>query len=93
VGAPTALGESGKVHYTVTYTGTPEAQTGIASHRAPNLDAALKLACQFLKERRPDVTIEDGKGNSISGADLLACCHDQKLLIADLRAVERETDG
>jgi hypothetical protein len=75
------------VHYFVTYTGTSDAQTGIASHRAPNLEAALKLACQFLKERRPDVTIEDGNGNSISSADLAACCRGEKKLIADLRAI------
>ncbi len=75
------------MRYFVTYTGTPEAQTGIASHRAPNLEAALAMARQFLKERRPDVTIEDGNGHSISGADLAACCHGEKHLTADLQAI------
>ena len=75
------------MYYFVTYTGTPDAQTGIASHRAPNLEAAPRLACQFLKERRPDVTIGDDKGNSISGTDLAACCRGQKNLMADLRAI------
>ena len=81
------LWKSGKVHYTVTYTGTPDAQTGIAAHPVPNLEAALALARQFLKERRPDITIKDGKGNSISGADLAACCRGQKHLMADLRPI------
>ncbi len=75
------------MHYFVTYTGTPEAQTGIASHRAPNLEAALAMARQFLKERRPDVTIEDGEGRSVSGADLAACCRGEKKLTADLRSI------
>lgn len=50
------LGVERKVHYTVTYTGTPAAKSGIAAHPVQNLEAALRLAHQFLKERRPDVT-------------------------------------
>ncbi len=85
--SPTNPRREGAIHGD--HTGTPEAQSGIAAHPAKNLEAALRLARQFLKERRPDVTIEDGKGHSISGADLAACCRGEKKLTADLRVVVR----
>jgi hypothetical protein len=50
------------------------------------LEQALHMACSLLAQRQPSVTINDGKGNTISGNELVACCNGEKTLSADLRA-------
>lgn len=77
------LGKGAAVPYTVSYSLTK----GCAYRPAQSLESALAFACQFLKERRPDVTIEDGEGHLISGPDLTACCRGEKKLTADLRVI------
>jgi hypothetical protein len=52
----------------------------------PTLNDALVHACQLLLAGQPNVTIRDGKGQSISGPDLIACCSGEKTLTADLKA-------
>ena len=56
------------------------------SQRPFELVDALAHACRLVGEGKQEVTINDGKGGSISGEDLLACCRDEKILPADLRA-------
>jgi len=57
------------------------------SPRDFTLEQALAHACQMLSEGRwLNVAIQDGKGRSISGADLVACCKREKTLTPDLRA-------
>lgn len=51
-----------------------------------NLEQALHVACTLLAEGKPNVAITDGKGQEISGADLIACCKGEKTLTPDLRA-------
>jgi len=48
---------------------------------------ALEVARQMILEGKPNVSIEDGTGRSISGYDLLACCQGKKKLTDDLRAI------
>ena len=58
----------------------------------PSLEAALEYAGQLVSDNYANVGIHDGKGNQISGDDLIACYLGVKRLTADLRAVEPE-DG
>jgi hypothetical protein len=61
----------------------------IDSDRSRNftLEQALAHACRMLSEGRwLNVAIQDGKGRSIAGAALEACCKGEKTLTADLRA-------
>lgn len=51
-----------------------------------SLTDALEIACGLLREQRNNVTIRDDNGNSITGADLLACCSGTKTLSANLQA-------
>jgi hypothetical protein len=51
-----------------------------------DLERALAHAQRLLSEGKPNVTIQDGSGQSISGADLIACCEGKKNLTPDLRA-------
>ena len=57
-----------------------------AIDQRPDLDSALALACQLLAEKQLDVAIQDGRGNRISGPDLVACCKRDKQLTPDLKA-------
>jgi hypothetical protein len=50
-----------------------------------NLEQALHRARSVLAEGQPNVSIIDGKGNQISGDDLVACCKNEKTLTPDLR--------
>lgn len=54
----------------------------------PSLQAALEYAGQLLSENYANVGIHDGKGNQISGDNLMECYLGIKKLTADLRAVE-----
>lgn len=74
--------------YTVTHTHPYPGPAGVDI--APggfDLDSALAHACQLLREGMPDVAIQDGKGNSIKGEQLVACCRGEKRLTPDLQAV------
>lgn len=74
--------------YIVTYTPhSGPAGIDIGSSRDFNLDGALAHACRLLSQGQPDVAIQDGRGKSIRGADLIACCRGEKKLTADLQAV------
>jgi len=52
-----------------------------------DLNGALRHACQLLRERQQNVTIQDGAGHAISGNDLLACCEGQRNLTDDLQEI------
>jgi hypothetical protein len=52
-----------------------------------DLEEALEHARRLLAEGLANVTIRDGKGHSISGEHLIACCLGEKQLTPDLRAV------
>lgn len=51
------------------------------------VDEALQHAVQILADGKTQVTIQDGNGRSISGADLLACINGKKTLTEDLQAI------
>ena len=53
------------------------------------LDGALAQARQLVAEGRDNVSITDGKGHTISGPDLFACCLGEKELTPDLRAIPK----
>jgi hypothetical protein len=52
------------------------------------LEAALERAGQLVSDNYANVAIHDGKGNRISGDDLLACYLGVMKMTSDLRAVE-----
>lgn len=54
-----------------------------------SLDDALNHARQLLTQNIPNVAIQDGKGRSISGDDLAACCRGEKTLTDDLKVVQK----
>jgi len=54
----------------------------------PSLEDALEYAGRLISEHFANVGIHDGKGNQISGDELIACYLGVKRLTADLRAVE-----
>jgi hypothetical protein len=54
----------------------------------PSLEAALEYAGQLVSDNYANVGIHDGKGNQISGDELLACYLGVMNLTSDLRAVE-----
>jgi hypothetical protein len=54
----------------------------------PTLEAALERAGQLVSENYFRVAISDGKGNEITGDDLLACYLGVMSLTSDLRAVD-----
>jgi len=54
--------------------------------KAFDLAGALAFAKQLIADGKDLVTIDDGNGNRITGADLAACCAGSKTLTADLRA-------
>jgi hypothetical protein len=60
-----------------------------SSPKGFDLQGALAHACQLLSEGKPNVAIQDGNGNSISGDDLVACCAGTKILSADLRVISK----
>jgi hypothetical protein len=55
----------------------------------PSLEAALEYAGKLISDNYANVAIHDGKGNQLSGDDLIACYLGVMKLTADLRAVER----
>jgi hypothetical protein len=57
------------------------------------LEAALERAGQLASDNYANVAIHDGKGNRISGDDLLACYLGVMKLTADLRVVEKPGSG
>ena len=56
---------------------------------ATNTRDALTMARQVFLEGAANVTIHDGKNNSISGRDLIACCTGELQLTSDLKAVPK----
>lgn len=76
------------MHYLVTHGTGP---VGIDQGKGPkgfDLNGALEHAHRLINEGRLNVTITDGSGQSITGADLLACCTGKKTLTTDLKATE-----
>jgi hypothetical protein len=55
-----------------------------AAHRCV---AALERAGQLISDNYANVAIQDGKGNEISGDDLIACYLGVMKLTPDLRAI------
>jgi hypothetical protein len=74
--------------YVITY-GVAVATVEVIS----TLGAALERAGQLVSDNYANVAIHDGKGNRISGDDLLACYLGVMKLTADLRAVEKPGSG
>jgi hypothetical protein len=72
--------------YIVTHDDRHSAAIDVGPGAGLTLEQALAHACRMISEGRPNVTIQDGKGRSISGAELVACCKSEKTLTADLRA-------
>ena len=74
--------------YTVTHGGTinNERPGPVGLDIDLNLDQALQMACSLLSQGQANVSILDGRGNEISGVDLIACCKGEKTLKPDLRA-------
>jgi hypothetical protein len=59
-----------------------------------SLEAALEYAGQLVSDNYANVAIHDGKGNQVSGDDLIACYLGVAKLTPDLRAVgERQGSG
>ena len=56
--------------------------------KMPSLEAALEYAGQLISDNFANVAIHDGKGNQISGDDLIACYLGVMKLTPDLRAVD-----
>jgi hypothetical protein len=54
----------------------------------PSLEAALEYAGQLISDNYANVAIHDGKGNQISGDDLIACYLGVKRLTPGLRAAD-----
>jgi hypothetical protein len=54
----------------------------------PSLEAALEYAGQLVSDNYANVAIHDGKGNQVSGDDLLAYYLGVVKLMPDLRAVK-----
>jgi hypothetical protein len=73
--------------YFVSYAmaGVPKGPVAIDDNLS--LEEALRLACELIAQGDQDVFIGDGNGNQIGGAELAACCRNEKKLTPDLRAV------
>jgi hypothetical protein len=54
----------------------------------PSLETALEYAGQLISDNYANVAIHDGKGNQISGDDLIACYLGVMKLTSDLLAVD-----
>ena len=54
----------------------------------PSLEAALEYAGELISDNCANVAIHDGKGNQISGDDLIACYLGVMKLTPDLRAID-----
>ena len=67
--------------YAVTYGAKPTVD------EMPTLEAALEHAGQLVSDNYANVAIEDGRGNEISGDDLIACYLGVMKLTPDLRAI------
>jgi hypothetical protein len=53
-----------------------------------SLEAALERAGQLVSDDYLNVAIKDGKGNEISGDDMITCYLGAKKLMPNLRAVD-----
>lgn len=73
--------------YQVTYGATPTVED------VATLEAAVERAGELISSNYRNVTVNDGKGNEISGDDLLACYLGVLRLTPDLRAVEEHSSG
>jgi hypothetical protein len=74
--------------YVVTY------GAGVATvEMISTLEAALERAGELVSDNYANVAIHDGKGNRISGDDLLACYLGVMKLTSDLRAVDEQGSG
>jgi hypothetical protein len=71
----------GQMSYAVTYGAKPTVD------EMPTLEAALEHAGQLVSDNYANVAIEDGRGNEISGDDLIACYLGVMKLTPDLRAI------
>ena len=52
-----------------------------------DLSGAIAFATRLIDSGKAEVTIDDGNGNRVGGAELAAVCAGQKTLTADLRVV------
>ena len=59
-----------------------------AIEELPTLEAALERAGQLVSNNYFDVAIKDGKGNQVSGDDLIACYLGVAKLSGDLRVTQ-----
>lgn len=73
--------------YSVTFEASGAAALDLGKPRDFDLQEALKHAHKLFWDGKSGVAIQDGKGNCISGADLIACCRGEKILTPDLRAI------
>ena len=73
--------------YIVTFEEVSAAALDLGKRRDFDLQGALKHAHKLLWDGKSGVAIQDGKGNRIFGADLIACCKGEKTLTDDLRAI------
>jgi hypothetical protein len=72
--------------YIVTHDSENMAALDLGKPSGFDLEGALAHACRLIDERKLNVAIQDGKGHSISGEALVACCCGTKTLTADLKA-------
>ena len=68
-----------------TVTGQAPDVPGVLAQGANDVQEALRKACQMLQSGAVNVTIQDGSGNKITGADLVACCEGKKSLTTNLK--------
>ena len=66
--------------------GHAKGAAGDIATRRDSASEALAVACNYLKSGMDEVSIRDGEGHHVSGADLQACCRGEKSLTGDLRA-------
>ena len=69
--------------YQVTYGATPTVE------EIATLEDAMERAGQLISDNYANVAVRDGKGNEISGDDLIACYLGVKKLTPDLRAFDQ----
>jgi hypothetical protein len=65
-----------------------DARQSIGIEEVSDIESALALARLWLAEERPNVVVGRSTGETISGAELAACCRGEKKLTADLRVLD-----
>jgi hypothetical protein len=75
------------MRYYVTFDNSGMGAIDEGSTKPLELADARNHACRLLDEGKQNVVIRNDANQSISGADLLACCKGEKEITADLQAV------